>query len=440
MAGRKDAPRLLATVPSSALEAFEADNRSRIDFKVSGFQGEMVSGFDALPTWHGKLPERGIYAALVYFYDDPYLGQPVRVAVLLQPVAGVAGQGMATEQVAETLELRQTLARQLLVATLWRQAALLRVIASVVLGVVRRATRPVHDLSAALHARDAADLSPIDAPQAPRELLPLIAATNEAMARQARLLSHQKRFVRNASQPLRTPLALLKTQLQSAQRGDLPARQALAEIGDTVDGAIRLASQMLALAKVEQLRQQGDAPVLDWAQSVRDVALDLAPLIADRALDFELHAQPAAVQAHAWALRELVRKLLHNAIRHAPMGAPLRVHLAGEDGRAVLSVRDHGPGVADALHPHLMQPLSAGDRAASPRPASAMPGGAGLGLAICHDIVQSLGGNFALANRSAQGRISGLDAIVRLALAAPADTSALQAPRGRRAVTDNPRR
>ena len=67
VAGSKDAPRLLATVPCSALEAFEADNRSRIDFKVSGFQGEMVSGFDALPTWHGKLPERGIYAALVYF-------------------------------------------------------------------------------------------------------------------------------------------------------------------------------------------------------------------------------------------------------------------------------------------------------------------------------------------------------------------------------------
>ena len=45
------------------------------------------------------------------------------MAVLLQPVAGADGRGMATIQVAETLELRQTLARQILVDTLWRQAA-----------------------------------------------------------------------------------------------------------------------------------------------------------------------------------------------------------------------------------------------------------------------------------------------------------------------------
>ena len=50
---------LRATVPYSALEAFEADNRSRMFYKVSGFQGEMVSGFDDLPAWRGKLPDKG---------------------------------------------------------------------------------------------------------------------------------------------------------------------------------------------------------------------------------------------------------------------------------------------------------------------------------------------------------------------------------------------
>ena len=62
-----------------------------------------------------RLPDQKIYAALVHFYDDQYRGVPVRMAVLLQPVAGVAGQGMTTIQVAETLELRQTLARHILV-------------------------------------------------------------------------------------------------------------------------------------------------------------------------------------------------------------------------------------------------------------------------------------------------------------------------------------
>ena len=48
-------PALKSVVPYSALEAFEADNRSRMVFKVTGFQGEMVSGFQDLKTWHGRL-------------------------------------------------------------------------------------------------------------------------------------------------------------------------------------------------------------------------------------------------------------------------------------------------------------------------------------------------------------------------------------------------
>ena len=267
-------------MPYSALEPFEADNRSRMFYKVSGFEGEMVSGFEDLPPWRGRLPAKGLYAALVDFYDDRYRGQPVRVAVLLQPVAGVDGQGMATIQVAETLELRQTLARQILIDTLWRQAALVLVIAAVVVWVVQRATRPVRELSAQLRRAARTTCRRSTPTRAPRELLPLVDATNHVMARLAHLLEHQKRFVRDTSHQLRTPLAVLKTQLQSAQRGDVDAGAGAAR--DQPHGRARhpLANQMLALAKVEQLRQQGDAPVVDWAEIVRAVALDLSPLIA----------------------------------------------------------------------------------------------------------------------------------------------------------------
>jgi two-component system sensor histidine kinase TctE len=273
----------------------------------------------------------------------------------------------------------------------------------------------VRQLSDAIESRAADDLSPIEAPQAPRELAPLIAATNHALQRQARLLAHQQRFVRDASHQLRTPLAVLKVQVQSAQRGDLPPQQALAEIAHTLDGATRLANQMLALAKVEQLRQQGDAPVLDWADTVREVALDLAPLIADAGLDFELDTQPAPVRGHAWALRELVRNLLHNALKHSPAGGTLDVRLAVADGQAVLTVADSGPGISDALRPRLMQPFVGGDG----------PGSTGLGLAICREIVQQLGGTLALDNRPAPaGGCAGLDAVVHLPLAAAGDNPA----------------
>ena len=410
--GSGDVARLRANVPYSALEAFEADNRSRMFFRVSGFAGEMVSGFEDFPPWRGRLPDKGPYAALVDFYDAAYRGEPVRVAVLLQPVAGIGGSGMATIQVAETLELRETLARRILLDTLWRQAALVLVVTAVVVLVVQRATRPVRELSAQLRQRSDNDLAPIDAARAPRELLPLLDATNQVMARLAHLLAYQKRFVRDTAHQLRTPLAVLRTQLQSAQRGDVAPAQALEELGATVERATALANQMLALAKVEQLRQQGGDSRQRWDGIVRAVALDLSALIAERHLDFEIATEPAVVLAHEWALRELTRNLLHNAIKHSPAGGALAVRVGRVADRAArLTIADSGPGIAPELRLRLFQPFAAGDARS----------GSGLGLAICHEIATSLGGTIRLVNREADGRVTGLDAIVELPLATDQD-------------------
>jgi len=398
---------LHATVPYAALEAFEADNQSRMFYRVSNLHGEMVSGFAELPVWRGAIPARPPYAALVDFYDDQFRGAPVRVAVLLQPVASSEGRGMAVVQVAETLELREAAALQILRTTLTRQALLLGLIALLVVLVVQRATRPVRQLSADLRARPEGDLAPIAAPAAPRELQPLIDATNAVMQRLSHLLAHQQRFVRDASHQLRTPLAVLKVQVQSALRGDTPAPQALHEIGDTVDRATQLANQMLALAKVEQLRQQGAVPVTRLDAVLREIALELSPLVAQGDLDFGIDTCAAPVHAHEWMLRELCRNLLHNAIRHAPRGTELAVALRADGRHATLTIADGGPGIDDELAARLFQPFSAGD----------VRTGSGLGLAICREIVQALGGTIALANRREGARILGLDAVVRLPLA-----------------------
>jgi two-component system sensor histidine kinase TctE len=115
--------------------------------------------------------------------------------------------------------------------------------------------------------------------------------------------------------------------VQSAKRGDIPPAQAFAEIDDTVDRATRVANQMLALAKVEQLRQEDsnqNSPLAQLDDIVRDVALELSPLIADHDMDFGIETQACCVAAHEWMLRELTRNLLHNAIRHAPPGTSCR--------------------------------------------------------------------------------------------------------------------
>ncbi len=402
--GEGDAARLQANVPSAALEAFEADLQSRMAYRISTRQGVLLSGYDDLPMWHGQIPMQPPYAALVDFYDGQFRGEPVRMAVLLQPVASTTGRDVAVVQVAETLEIRHALARQILWDTLARQAALIALIAATVIVVVQRATRPVRALSQELQARPDDDLRPIAAPDAPRELQPLIAATNEHMRRQSELLAQQQRFVRDASHQLRTPLAVLKAQVQSARRGDGAPPEALAEIEHTVDRATQLANQMLALAKVAQLQQQADVAPAQFDEVVRAVALDVAPLIAGKGLDFDLQTEPVTLRAHDWMLRELTRNLLHNAIRHTPAGGLLAITLARAGDQARLTVADGGPGVAPELAERLFQPFSAG----------AGGTGSGLGLAICHEIVQTLGGRIQLVNRMHNGRVDGLNAIVSL--------------------------
>ena len=408
--------RVVPRVPYSALEAFEADNRSRMFYRVTGFDGEMVSGFDKLKPWSGRIPDQPPYAALVDFYDDSVTEEPreesqivlsklpVRVAVLLQPVAGLQGSGMAVVQVAETLELRESLARDILINTLWRQAALVLVIAAVVVWVVQRAVKPVRELSAQISARPENDLSPLQAQRAPRELQPLVQANNQLMQRLDHLLQHQKRFVRDTAHQLRTPLAVLKVQTQSALRGDVPPTQALHEINATLERATALANQMLSLAKVEQLRQQADAPVTDWSVVLRELALEMAPLMADKDIDFGIETHAANVRAHDWMLRELTRNLLHNAIKHTPEGGVLSVRIVTDSTTAELVVADTGTGVDAELGTRLFQPFSAGT----------LHAGSGLGLAICAEIVNALHGVISLENRVVRGHTDGLDARVRL--------------------------
>ncbi len=401
--------RLRAQVPYSALEAFEADNRSRMTYRISDARGQWIDGAEDLPTWRGTLPNQGPYAALVDFYDDSFRGDPVRVAVLLQPVATRRERTMAMVQVAETLELRRTLARQILIDTLQRQAILITVITAVVLIVVQRVTRPVRRMSSELQQRPEDDLTPLNATHLPLEIRPLTEATNQVMQRLQHLLDHQKRFVRDAAHQLRTPLAVLKVQVQSALRGDVAPTEALQEIQTTVDRATQLANQMLSLAKVEQVKQQQDFATMDWAEPLRAVALDVSALIAEKDLDFDIRTEPCLVHAHEWMLREMARNLLHNAIRLSPPEGRLSVQLLRQDGMAELHIEDSGPGISDELRLRLFQPFAAGHAHS----------GSGLGLTITREMVKALGGSITLTNLYEQGLCVGLDACVRLPLPTP---------------------
>ena len=210
--------------------------------------------------------------------------------------------------------------------------------------------------------------------------------------------NQQQRFIADAAHQLRTPLTVLKVQLQSARNGDVPAPQLVADLERTVDRATNLTNQLLSLAKVEQMRQRGIRQPLDLAEAAREAALELSPLITAKRLNFDFRADTCILSADPWLVGELIRNILSNAIRFSPHGASLDMHLDVSPGSARLRVTDQGPGIEDALLETVFEPFTVAST------------GSGLGLAIAKEIASALGARISLHNSRKDSAGTGLRA------------------------------
>lgn len=240
---------------------------------------------------------------------------------------------------------------------------------------------------------------PVTAP--PRELQAALAEMRGLAAQQRQWVDEQRRFLADAAHQLRTPMAVLRTQLQSAQLSDADPRPVLGEMLHTVDRATGLANQLLSLTRVEQLKRSGHLQPVAVAEAAREAVVELSPLIGQRRLGFALEGEGFEAPADAVMLGELLRNLLANAIHHSPAGSCIGVVTRAVPGARELVVWDEGAGVDDELKPRLFTPFSAGK------------GGFGLGLSICQQIADAMGATVRLHNRVDGGRVVGVDAVLR---------------------------
>jgi two-component system sensor histidine kinase TctE len=224
----------------------------------------------------------------------------------------------------------------------------------------------------------------------------------------------QRQFLDDASHQLRTPLSVLRTQVDFALRETDPAevRRALLAMHEGLDRAVRMANQMLALARARDASLlEGGAvmEVVDLVELAQGVARQLLPSARAKRLDFGVENQttPIPVLGSDWLLREALLNLVDNAIRYAPVGSAVTVHVLCDERHALLQVEDQGPG----MNAHDLE--RAGVRFRRGAAGKHLPG-AGLGLAIVRTIAQMHGGSLRLENREAA---SGLHATLVFSLA-----------------------
>ena len=376
---------------------FENHTGSRLFYKVSSSQGQWLAGDRTLPDVPPNAGSSVQYFALVQFDDGLYAGQPVRLAQLTHVMEDRSlPDPLVRITVAETMEARQQLIAHILRDTLGSQGVLLLAAALLVVWGVQRGIRPLEPFRQRLADKAEDDFSPIQPPDLPRELRPLIGTLNSYLARLGRLIDIRKRFLDNAAHQLRTPLTVLKTQLTLAQRNAEPAQRAslLMAAGQTTEDAVRLTEQLLAMTRVEHAREMHSPEAVDLVDLARQVTQTHLWRAHQRGDDLGLEALSESVQVQGVALllQEALVNLIDNAMHHCPAGAHITVRV----GPIWLEVQDDGPGIPAEHQAHVLERFY--------RAAPAGVSGSGLGLAIVKEIASQHGAQVSVHSPVQDGR------------------------------------
>jgi signal transduction histidine kinase len=307
--------------------------------------------------------------------------------------------GGRTVVVGTSLSDRDEALRSLLVQLLI--AAPIALLASALLAywLAAAALRPVEAMrleAAAISGAEPARRLPVG--RARDEISRLAETLNAMLGRLEDALDRERSFVADASHELRTPIALLKAELELAlarPRDPVELEAALRSAAGETDRLVRLAEDLLVLAQADEsglpLRR---SPVEAGRvlESVRD-AFATRAVAEGRAVEADA-ADGLPLDADRLRLEQALGNLVDNALRHG--AGPVLLRADRVDGRVELHVLDEGPGFPAALLPHVFERFRRGDEARS-------GSGAGLGLALAALVAEAHGGSAGAANREGGG-------------------------------------
>ncbi len=212
-------------------------------------------------------------------------------------------------------------------------------------------------------------------------------------------------YIRTLTHEMKSPLAAIRGAAELLDEEMAPAvrKRFLDNILGETARSERLISRLLELSAIEGRARLERPEEIDF-QAITARAIDQArPLaeVAGIALDFAKSA-PVPVRGDAFILRAAVTNLLENAIDFSPAGGTVEIALAVASGRAILTIRDHGPGIPDYARDKIFE------RFYSLRHLAAKRKGTGLGLTLVREAAELHGGTIALAPADGGGTVARL--------------------------------
>jgi two-component system sensor histidine kinase TctE len=380
---------VVVDLPPAARDMLEVDDLDRVFYQVRASTGELIIGTANLPHPRALVDRRPVY------YYGRHLDYDLRLVALRVPYDPDDEHALALVVVGETMIRREQLAKEILAGVVISHLTLIVMVAvSIYLGVWH-GLLPLKRLRQQLENRSHRDLTPLDEPQTPIEIRPMVHATNEFMQRLERAIASQQRFIAHAAHQLRTPLAGLKTHAELALRENTveAARERVHALMFATDRSARLVNQLLSLARAEPASRAFTAPTsVDLGQLARETTTEWVPRAIERGVDLGLSLGKDRVQmiGDPVLLRELLNNLIDNSIRYTGAGGHVTVRVdAGAEG-STLTVEDDGPGIAPPDRERVFQRFVRLDADDSD--------GCGLGLAIVREIADLHGGTVTITD------------------------------------------
>lgn len=243
--------------------------------------------------------------------------------------------------------------------------------------------RPLRTLRDTAQTISESDLSKRIEVSGSDEIADLSETFNRMLDRLEEAFATQRRFVDDAGHELRTPITIIRGQLEVMSDDPQERRETIELVTDELDRMSRIVEDLLVLAKAEQPDFVERHPI-DLAEFIEDVAIK-ATALSDARVEIE-DAQPAVFEGDDQRLTQAVMNLMRNAVEHTPSDTTIRLGGRIVDSEARIWVSDDGPGIpADELD-HVFERFrrGVGGRRTTD--------GAGLGLAIVAAIAEGHGG------------------------------------------------
>ncbi|HVK98655.1 MAG TPA: ATP-binding protein [Dongiaceae bacterium] len=307
--------------------------------------------------------------------------------------------GDLTYVVGERSDVRQEMVEKIAFGNLVPLLIALPVLLLLLAWTLQRGLQPLVALDRYIQQRGKDNLDPIVLPDSPREIRPIVESINGLLVRLRRSLDSERRFTATASHEMRTPVAVLKVNVQNALKASSETEriQLLQELDVGVDRAGRLINQLLTLNRLEHDDHGYALQELDILPLLREEIAALYPLALQKRQNIELSAAvttlPLRTIPQLFPL--VIRNLVDNAVKYAPVGGRILVTAQAEEDAVLLQVEDSGTGVAPEQQQKIFERFYRlqNDGAA----------GSGLGLAIVQRVVELLGGVISVNTSAALG-------------------------------------